>query len=133
MAAKKFTIADLLAVLGALVLTGLGWAVGHPETVVALVAVILIWVINFLFTWKGIKLAKAWLTGSLFVIAFLLTWLFQPTLFPVWPAPVTPESIYAWLVALITYAGPIVAYATGLYNIILSKVLDKLLYQPQLQ
>jgi hypothetical protein len=130
---KKFSIGDLLAVLGALVLTGLGWAVGHPEAVISLVAVILIWVVNFLFTWKGIKLSKTWLTGILFVVSLGLTALFKLELFPIWPSPSTPEAIAAWLTSLITYAGPIVAYATGLYNIILSKVLEKLLYQPKLQ
>ena len=130
---KKFSIGDLLAVLGALVLTGIGWAVGHPETTIAVVAIVLIWVINFLFTWKGIQLHKSWLTGILFVVAFLLTWLFQPALFPPWPSVVTTDAIVIWLGSLISFAGPIVAYTTGLYNLILAKVLEKLLYQPQLQ
>lgn len=135
---KKFTFVDLLAVLGALLLTGLGWAVGHPEAALSLLAVMLIWVINFLFTWKGIKLRKAWLTAGLFVVALVLTHLFQPILFPPWPNVTgTPQAIaaaiYLWIGTMIISAGPIVAYATGLYNIILAKVLSKLLYQPQLK
>jgi len=135
---KKFTFVDLLAVLGALLITGLGWAVGHPEAALSLLAVGLIWVINFLFTWKGIKLHKSWLTTGLFVIAFGLTGLFQPMLFPPWPS-VTGDpqaiaiAIYLWIGTMIISAGPIVAYATGLYNILLAKLLEKLLYQPQLK
>lgn len=135
---KKFTFVDLLAVLGALLLTGLGVAAKHPEAALSLLAVVLIWGINFLFTWRGIQLHKSWLTAGLFVIALCLTALFQPVLIPLWPAVTgTPQDIAAaiasWLGQMIVSAGPIVAYATGLYNIVLTKVLAKLLYQPQLK
>lgn len=135
---KKFDIKDLLAVLVALVITGLGIAAQHPEAVLSLLAVVVIWVVNFLFRWKGIKLRKTWLTVGLFVVSLLLTLLFQPTLFPGWPVLIgTPEAIatalYTWIGLLIVAAGPIVAYATGLYNILLARILEKMLYQPNLQ
>jgi hypothetical protein len=135
---KKFDVKDLLAVLCALLLTGLGVAAKHPEAALTLVAVLLVWTVNFLFRWKGIKLHRAWLTSGLYVLALLLTLLFQPALFPAWPV-LSGESrqiasaIYSWIGMLIIAGGPIVAYATGLYNILLKRVLDKLLYEPQLK
>jgi len=134
---KKFDYKDLLAVLAALVITGLGIAAKHPEAVLSLVAVMLIWGINFLFRWKGIKLRKSWLTVLLYILAVLLTVLFQPALFPAWPV-LTGEpqaiatSIYTWIGALLIAAGPIVAYATGLYNVLLVRILEKLQYVPRL-
>jgi hypothetical protein len=135
---KKFTFVDLLAVLGALLLTGLGVAAKHPEAALSLLAVVLIWVINFLFTWRGIKLHKSWLTTGLFAVALGLTALFQPALIPLWPnlagnSQEIAAAIASWIGQMIISAGPIVAYATGLYSIILAKVLEKLLYQPQLK
>lgn len=137
MSTRKFDIKDLLAVLAALVITGLGIAAQHPEAALSLVAVVVIWLVNFLFRWKGIQLKKTWLTIGLFVAALLLTLLFQPTLFPAWPVlagdPQTiATSFYAWIGALLIAAGPIVAYATGLYNILLVRILEKLQYQPML-
>jgi len=134
---KKFEVKDYVSIVIALILTGLGIAAQHPEAVMSIVAVLLIWGINWLFTWKGITIHRAWLTTSLFVIALGLTYLFQPALFPPFPVLIgtsneIANAIWAWVGALIIASGPVVAYATGLYNILLQRVLDKLKYQPKL-
>jgi hypothetical protein len=126
---------DALAIAAALALTGLGWAAKHPEAALSLVAVALIWIINFLFRWKKIILHKAWLTTFLFFIALVLSAIFNPTLLPAWPvlsgdAQQIASAFYGWIGALIISAGPIVAYTTGIYNILLARVLDKLQYKP---
>jgi len=131
----RFDWKDLTAFLVALVITGLGIAAQHPEVVLTVVVIVIVWVLNLLFNWKGIHLGKGWLTGILYVLSFLLTWLFQPSLVPALPvlagAPQQAAgALYAWVGALLAASGPIVAYATGIYAILLARVLAKLLYTP---
>jgi hypothetical protein len=99
------------------------------------VTIVIVWALNSLFQWKGIKLGREYLTGILYVIAFLLVIVFNPGILPALPVlsgdfsiALTALIAYAQLVivALIPYSGA----AMTIYNMLMQDVLDKVPFLP---
>jgi hypothetical protein len=108
---------------------GLTWVVSNQAAVITAVTIVLVWLINTLAEFKGIKIGREYVTGGLYVIAFLLVIVFNPGVLPVFPSvPSDPAMILsvffaysqAVVVALIPYTGA----AMTIYNMLLRDVLD---------
>jgi len=122
---------DILKVLVAVLLGGAGWSVDSQMTVITFVAVAVVWLARFVSQRYKLDLGKAWLTGFLFVLAVCLSLIFTPVALP--ELPMWTGSLAAFVPLLIAYlgafleiAGPVVASATLIYNILLEHVLEKL-------
>lgn len=129
----------LLKVVLSILTLGVTWIYSNQAAIITAVTIVIVWILNSLFKWKGIKLGRAYVTGILYVIAFLLVVLFNPGVLPTWPIMPTDAGlaisvITAYLqmviVALIPYAGA----AMTIYNMLMQDVLDKvpvsLLFRP---
>ena len=129
---SKFTLNDLWRIIiavGAFLTVALA---GEGQlAMLGAAAILIVWVLNFLFERWKVQLHKDWLTGILAVLSLGMVFIYQPELFPVWPI-LTPElwfkEIVAYIGELITSSSPIVAAATLAYNILLEGVLSKLKY-----
>lgn len=94
----------------------------------ALLAPIIIYVLNFLAKAK-VKVTRGWLTAGVYVISGLLAFVWNGTAFP--PFPVFTDlaafvpALLAYFSAMLTLLGPVVAFATLIYNALLKKVLDE--------
>lgn len=130
---KDFNWKDLLFVLAAVLIGGAGWTVDSQAVVITAVSILAVWLVQwsaktFGWTWHPGKMG---LTLLLFVLAVGLSILFMPVAPPAFPA--IGEDFAVWLPLFIAYlgawvalAGPVVANATLIYNILLANVLEKL-------
>lgn len=131
----KFNWMDAAKVILALVATGFAWSAENQEGAISLAAMIAVWLLGLAFKRKGWKVGKLHLTIALFVVSVGLAILFQPVVLPALPAwegdvVLFVSAILVWLGAFIDLGGQIVLWATGIYNILLAKVLEKLEYTP---
>jgi hypothetical protein len=127
----------VLLILG--LLAGVGSLIAHyPDVALGVAASLVVWILNLLFRWKGIKVHRGWLTVLVVLICLGFSYVLQPALFPVFPAdyfillgsdPAAAQVLLStFLLALAAAVGPISTYATVLYNTLLKTILDKLLY-----
>ena len=128
---KKLNWWDALSIIAAIGTFGLGWIADNLATVIAFSAVGLVWLINLGLRHFGWKPSKAGLTVIVFAVALGLSFLSNPAVFPEFPAWSGDASAFAplliaYLSALLQVAAGVVSYATGVYNILLAKVLEKL-------
>lgn len=97
---------------------------------IGMIAMLIIWIINYWRKQGGADIPSGWLTAGVYVVAFLLALAFGLPAIPVFPAFEDPVSFvascFAWLNAFLVNVGPIVALATLIYNALLKKVLDGL-------
>jgi hypothetical protein len=129
-APKLDKVAITKAVSGVLLLFA-AWAVDHQSAVITFIALLVVWSINVVFKYFNRKVGTAWLTTALYVIAIVLALLFSPVALPAFPVFDGDPQVYS--TALIDFAGvilslaaPTVASATGIYNILLKTVFDKI-------
>lgn len=122
---------DILKIVLAVMTFGIGWFANNQATVIAYTAMLMVWLIRLAMQKYGYKPSKANLTIILFIVAIGLSVLFSPValpIFPTWtgdPASYAPLVI-AYLGLFLQIAGSVVAYATTVYNILLSQVFEKL-------
>lgn len=98
--------------------------------VIGVIAMVIIWLINF---WKkqgGASIPSGWLTAGVYAVSFLLALAFGLPAIPAFSEFNDPVSfvsaLFAWINAFLVNVGPIVALATLIYNALLKKVLDGL-------
>lgn len=127
---NKFDWKDLLLVLVAVFIGGAGWTQDSQTVVITAIAIGVTWLLGWALKQFNYKPGKLVLTAFLFVVALALSALFQPFALPAFPA--LGEDFSAWAPLFIAYlgawvalAGPTVANATLIYNILLAKVLEK--------
>ena len=129
-AKEKFNWSDAFKILLALVASGFAWTVDNQEGVISLVAMLVVWVLGMVVKRFGYKIGKVQLTIFLFLVSVGLALLFQPVAFPIFPAwggeVITfVGALLTWAGALLALGGEIFVWATGIYNILLAKVLAK--------
>lgn len=128
---------DLLSIVGAVGTFGIGWIADNEATVIAFLAIGLVWLIRLVFDWvskrfgKNWKLGKPGLTILVFAVSLVLSFLIKQAVFPdrpVWTGDASTFAplLIAYISALLQVAAGVVSYATGVYNILLAKVLEKL-------
>jgi len=126
-----FNKQDAFKVILAVMTFGFGWVANNEATVIAFLAMVIVWAIRLIAKKYKYVPTKAALTITLFFVALGLSLIVTPVMLPFFPAWTGDPSTYALL--LITYfsvflkiAGGVVAYATGVYNILLAQVFDKI-------
>jgi len=97
--------------------------------ILAMLAPIIVYVLNFLVKAR-IKITRGWLTALVYVISGLLAYAWNAPAFPTFPAFIDLAAfipdLLAWLSALLSLLGPVVAFATLIYNALLKNVLDNM-------
>lgn len=99
--------------------------------VISTLATFIVYFLNWIAKVSGWKPGRGILTGFLYLISFGLSFVWaQPTLPPLPPwggdIVVFVPMILDYLAALLTLAGPVVAFATLIYNTLGKLVFDKL-------
>ncbi len=97
---------------------------------IAVVATVLVYILN-LWSKKASKpIHRGWLTAAVYLISGLLAFAFNAPAFPPFPvitdAAQAAPAILQWASDLLVLIGPIVAFATLIYNALLSRVMDGL-------
>lgn len=125
---------DGLKILLAVMTFGLGWLADNQITVVAYIAVLVVWLLGALaqtsekFQWLR---GKGPLTVLIFIVSFVLAYLFQPFTLPGFPGWTGDAGTYIplfseWISGFFSIVGGAVVFAMSIYNILLAKVLEKL-------
>lgn len=96
--------------------------------VISIVAIVLIYVIRFIAVRLNWSPGRGWLTAFLYVVAagLALAWsAFKLPLFPAFDGPVAfVTALFTFFNGLLFELGPVVAFATLIYNVLGKKVLD---------
>ena len=124
----KINWKDGLKIVLAVLTFGFGWLADNQTTVISFSAVLIVWLFGIALAKFGYRPGKVGLTLVLFVVAIGLTLTFQPIVLPTFPTWAGDASIFvpllvAYFIAFLQMAASVVAYATGVYNILLSQVL----------
>jgi len=97
---------------------------------IGMIAMVIIWLINFWRKQGGASIPSGWLTAGVYVVSFLLALAFGLPAIPIFPpfdGPVTfVTALFDWINTFFVNVGPIVALATLIYNALLKQVLDGL-------
>jgi hypothetical protein len=125
-----FNRLDALKIVLAILTFGIGWVANNQATVISFSAMIIVWLVAIAMRKYDYKPTKGNLTVIVFAVAIGLTLLFQPVLFPLFPewtgdAATFSPVLITYMAELLRIAAGVVAYATGVYNILLSQVLEK--------
>lgn len=127
----KFEMKDLYKILLGFLAFGIGWFADNQNTLIAFASMLIVWGITTAgarYPWlKG----KAVLTSLVFAVSLILAFLIQPSAFPTFPnwtgdAGSFVPLLSAWIAAFFAVAGHAVAFAMGIYNILLADVLRKI-------
>ncbi len=127
---EKIEWRDAAKIVLALIASGFAWTAENQAGVISLVAMLLVWGFSYFAKNAGWRVGKVELTGFLFVVSVGLSILFQPIVFPAFPA--WGGDVVGFISAILTWAGAVVAlggqvfvWATANYNLLLAKVLEK--------
>lgn len=130
---NSFTWQDALKIVLAIMTFGIGWFADNQVTMIAFAATAVVWLISYLiqlspsFAWlKG----KGPLTALVFVVAFVLSYLFQPFTLPAFPGWVGDFGAYVplvseWFTAFFAIIAPAVTFAMTIYNLLLAQIYEK--------
>ncbi len=102
---------------------GWGWLSGNQDIVLAFVASLIVWVLGLLAERKW-EVGKAVKTVALFVVAIILELGFAPVHLPTFPGFEDVAALTAFLGAFFEIAKTVLAAATVIYNLLLSKILE---------
>lgn len=95
--------------------------------VLAILAPIIVYFLRLLVKAK-VDVNRGWLTASVYVISGLLAYAWNAPAFPPFPAiddlSIFIPAIMTWFSSLLTLIGPVVGFATLIYNALLKNVLD---------
>lgn len=132
-AQKTFNWQDGLKIILAVMTFGIGWFADNQVTVIAYAAVLLVWLFGVIakqnkdFEWLR---GKGPLTVLVFIIAFVISYLFQPFTLPIFPSWTGDAGTFmpifsAWISAVFAIVGNAVVFAMSVYNLLLAQVLEK--------
>jgi hypothetical protein len=105
--------------------------------VIATLAMVIVYLVKLWANKSGKSLGRGWLTAILYVLSVGLALLWKLPVFQPFPAPLqshvyggdVASYVAAWLVffmSVLTAIGPLVAYATLIYNTLGKKVFEQL-------
>lgn len=122
---------DGLKIVLAVMTFGFGWIADNQMTVISFAAVLIVWLLGLALKYFGFAANKVSLTIILFIAALGLSLAFQPVTLPSFPSWSGDASVFmallvAYLASFFQIAAGVVAYATGVYNILMAQVLEKL-------
>jgi uncharacterized membrane protein (DUF441 family) len=122
---------DGLKIVLAVMTFGFGWIADNQMTVISFAAVLIVWLLGLALKYFGFTANKVSLTIILFIVALGLSLAFQPVALPSFPSWSGDASVFmallvAYLASFFQIAAGVVAYATGVYNILMAQVLEKL-------
>lgn len=122
---------DGLKIVLAVMTFGFGWIADNQMTVISFAAVLIVWLLGLALKYFGFSANKVSLTIILFIVALGLSLAFQPVALPSFPSWSGDASVFmallvAYLSSFFQIAAGVVAYATGVYNILMAQVLEKL-------
>lgn len=127
----KFDKTALTKTVGGVLVLLAAWAVDNQSAVITVIALVVVWAINVAFKYYNRKIGTAFLTTSLYVIAVVLALLFSPVGLPPFPVFDGDPQLYStalvdFAAVILSLAAPTVASATGIYNILLKNIFDKI-------
>lgn len=127
----KFDWKDAVRIVMALVASGFIWTVDNRLAVLSLAAMVIVWLVKFYALKTGKSVGKFTLTLVLLALSIVGALVFEPVSVPLLPTFsgdvfIYINSIFGWLGAMLLIGKEVFAVATGLYNILLAKVLEKL-------
>lgn len=98
---------------------------------IGVIATVIVYALNLLSKYFSVKLGRGWLSAIVYVIGAGLAVLWGAPIFPALPVFGGDVAVYAGLLfgylgEVMTAVGPIVAFATLVYNALMKAVLDKL-------
>lgn len=130
-ALQEFDRQDVFKVVLAILTFGLGWIANNQATVISFAAILIVWLLGLALQRFGYRPGKAGLTIIVFLVALGLALLFQPVIMPARPtwtgdAATFAPALILFVSAFLQIASGVVAYATGVYNILLAQVLEKI-------
>lgn len=128
---SKLNWKDGFKIVLAVMTFGFGWIADNQATVIAFAAVLIVWLLGLALKYAGFVPNKAGLTIIVFIASIGLTLAFQHVNLPTFPAWTGDASVFfslliIYLTAFLQMASGVVAYATGVYNILLAQVLEKI-------
>ncbi len=129
-----FNWQDGMKIVLAIMAFGIGWFADNQATVIAYAAVGIVWIVTVI--GKENK-DLAWLKGKgpltilVFVVAFIVSYLFQPFSLPAFPSWTGDAGSYVpifstWIGLVFSIVGNSVVMAMSVYNVLLAKVLEKI-------
>ena len=130
---QTFTWQDGLKIVLAVMTFGIGWFADNQVTVIAYAAVLLVWLFGVLAKQnKGLEWlrGKGPLTILVFIVAFVISYLFQPFTLPIFPAWTGDAGAFipvlsVWIGAVFAIVGNAVVFAMSVYNLLLAQLLEK--------
>jgi hypothetical protein len=130
----KFDWKQIGVIVLAVLTFGVGWIANNQVTIIAFLAMAIVWLLSWAGkTWPQLSWikGKAFLTGLVFLAAFGLSFFIQPFALPTFPSWTGDVATFVpllavFLTAFFTGIQAQVLFAIGVYNILLSQVLDKL-------
>lgn len=127
----KFNWSDAAKIILALIASGFVWSVDNQMALLALAAMVIVWLVKVYVLKTGKEIGKFGLTLVLLALSIGFAFLFQPVSvmdFPLWDGDVINyiNAVFGWLGAFLLVGKETFAVATGLYNILLADVLKKL-------
>ena len=133
----KFNWSDAVKIVLALIASGFVWTVDNQLALLALAAMVIVWLVKVYTLKSGKTIGKFGLTLVLLALSIGFAFLFKPVSvmgFPVWDGDMINfiNAWFGWLGALLLVGKETFAVATGLYNILLADVLKKLEPVPEL-
>ena len=131
----QFDWQDAFKIVLAVMTFGFGWFADNQTTMIAFAAVGIVWLLGVVakyserFKWLA---GKGPLTILVFIVSFVLSYLFHPftvSAFPGWTgdAGTYIPLLSAWLSSFFLIIGDAVLYAMTVYNVLLARVLEKVL------
>lgn len=133
MTQKTFNWQDGLKIILAVITFGVGWFADNQITVIAYAAVLITWLLGVIA--KGNKQLQ-WMRGKgpltvfVFMVAFVISYLFQPFTLPILPGWTGDMATFvpifsAWISAVFSIVGNAVVFAMSVYNLLLAQLLEK--------
>ena len=131
---QVFTWQDGMKIVLAVMTFGIGWFAENQTTVIAYAAIILVWLFGVVakqserFAWLR---GKGPLTVLIFIVAFVISYLFQPFALPAFPSWTGDAGTFvplfsAWISGTFSIVGSAVVFAMSVYNILLARLLEKM-------
>lgn len=132
----KFNWSDAAKIILALIASGFVWTVDNQMALLALAAMVIVWLVKIYAVKTGREIGKFELTLVLLVISIGFAFLFQPVsvdAIPSYGGDVIGyiNAWFGWLGSFLLIGKSTFAIATGLYNILLADVLKKLEPEPK--
>ncbi len=126
----EFNWQDGIRIILTLAAAGFVWTQENQMALMALLAMVIVWLVKVYAFWRKKSVGKLELTIALLAVSVGLSLIFKPVFLPAWPifegdAVLYISAILKWIAEVVALGGSVFAFATGLYNILMAQVLAK--------